>query len=118
MWNTASFVIREVVWRRPVVPGVLESDVFCEATDGLIPCVPLGDRWAVVGPLNRSRRADIPFLAITGKPCEAAQQVFRIAERKPRGTPQGQITLDSLDHEFTSGQGWAICRSKATSTFA
>jgi len=118
MRNAARFAIPEKVrWRR-IVLGVVQSNVVCEAADRLIPRVPLGDRWALVGPVDRCRRADKLFPAITGKTREAAQQVFRVTEGKSGGTPQGQIGLDGLDHEFTSGQGWAICRSEATSTFA
>lgn len=116
--NAASFPIAKMVMRWQFVPRLFQANVLGKPIDGLVPSVPLSSRRAMAGPLDRSRSANKPLLPLSGKTSVAAEQVLGVAERKTGSMPQSQIGFDSFNHGFTSGHGWAICRSWATSTFA
>ena len=61
---------------------------------------------------------DVGLISIGREGRKTAQKIFCVAEREADGTPHGKIGFDSRNHTFTSGHGWAICLSSATSALA
>src|SRR5581483_984733 len=95
----------EVIGRRQLVPDILHSDMAHEATDGSEPCIALCYRWSESGPVDRCLRLDACLSALGREGGKALQQVLRARQREARGPPQGEISLDSVEHHSTSDQG-------------
>src|SRR5471032_2310202 len=89
-----------------------------EPTHGFEPCVALCHRRSLAGPVDCCLRANVHFTALDGKARETAQQVVCVEQFEAGGTPRSKIELHGRHHFVTSGHGWAICLSSATSTLA
>src|SRR5882762_6532980 len=118
MRYAADLPVAEVIRRWRFVPMVFQTNIAGKFADGLVSGVPLGHRHGLTGPVDDRRGADELFLAVSGERGKAAQQVLRVAQDKAGGAAQGEITLDSGNHECTPGHGCAMFRSNATSTLA
>src|SRR6266404_1531917 len=118
MRDAADLPVAEVIRRWRFVLKIFQANVTGKFADGLVSGVPLGDRRGSTGPVDDRRGADMLFLAISSELGKAAQQVLRVAQDIAGGATQGEIPLDSGNHECTPGHGCAMLRSNATSTLA
>ena len=118
MRRAARLAGTEVIGRRQLVPGVFNPDMTHEAADSFQPGIALRHGGPERRPVDGRLRMDMRLPALGCEGSKALQQVFRILHREPRGTAQGEIGLDGLQHQSASGQGWAICFKSATSALA
>ena len=118
MRRAARLAGAEVIGRRQLMPGVFNPDMTHEAADGFQPGIALRHRRSERRPFDGGLRMDMRLPALGREGGKALQQVFRIRHREARGTAEGEIGLDGLQHQSASGQGCAICFRSATSALA
>src|SRR5271165_7537822 len=116
--HASTLPVAEVVRRWRFVLRVFYAKVLSKTADRLISRVSLRDRSRQAGPINGCCHADVGLISIGREGRKTAQKIFCVAEREADGTPHGKIGFDSRNHTFTSGHGWAICLSSATSALA
>jgi hypothetical protein len=87
------------------MPGVFNPDMTREAANGFEPGIALRDGRAARRPIDCRLRENMRLPALGRKGGKALEQVFRIQHREARGTAQGEIGLDGVQHQSASGQG-------------
>ena len=108
----------EVIGRRQFVPGIFDLNMAHEAADGSEPCIALRHGRTESRPVDRPLRLHVRLSILGREGGKALQQILRIRHRKARGTAQGEIGLDSVEHHSASGQGCATCFRSVTSALA
>src|SRR6266849_4488065 len=101
-----------------VVPRVFGLDIPSKAADRLEPRVALRHRRTLARPLDGRCRSHVGLAPLGGRPRETAQQIRRVHEVEAGGLTHREVSVNSLPHACTSGQGWATCLSNPMSTLA
>jgi hypothetical protein len=104
--------------RRHFMPLIFETNETGEAGYTLEPDVALNYGSAPGRPSDRRGRPHPRLPALSGEAGIAVQQIIVVCQFETAGTPDREIGFDGLSHRSTSGQGCAICMSRARSTLA